>query len=100
MASALPLDLLPPELIENIVRFMDPDSIRDLFSATKNEETRELILSAALRNGIYMKKIHSRAFNASRGATKTEEGMNVNEILLFLKKFYEIVPDNLQRHYK
>ena len=54
MASALPLDLLPPELIENIVRFMDPDSIRDLFSATKNEETRELILSAAPRNGIYI----------------------------------------------
>jgi hypothetical protein len=94
------MEKLPPELIENIVSFMDSDSVLDLYKAyNKNPEAQEDILNAALRNGIYMKELFSRAFRASRGATKSEGGMNLNEMLLFLKKFYNTIPENLERHF-
>lgn len=94
------METLPIEILEHVMHFMDPESLRNFVdSLSVNPKLRSQVIRYIMmyRNDLYVPTIFTLAFNASRGATETENGMNAPEIELFLKTYYDMVPENRQR---
>lgn len=95
------MDRLPYEVIGNVAKYIEKDyDLRNFLKAHENHPgaIKEIHRVDPHSKPFIARDIYSRAFHAARGASQSEGGMNMQEMIEFLRYYYNvIVPEGTER---